>query len=258
MPEARPLEGLHLLVTRPQEQGQRLASTLQALGARTSLVPLLGIETLDPDQDTRQALLDLDRFEVVVFISRNAARAGLDAIAQYWPQWPIGLQVMAVGRSTAAELEAAGLRVITPAEETSEGLLALPELQAVAGKRILIIRGLGGRETLAEHLRQRGARVEYAQVYRRILPREAAPHLEDLLAGPPPDVVLLSSGEALAHWQDLAGDKAMTPALLVVSARIEEEARAGGATRTILSRGARDADVVEALCHWAQQRTSSV
>lgn len=257
MPDQLPLAGRHLLVTRPEGQADRLAQQLRILGADVSAIPLLGIERLEPDAEARQALLDLDRIDIVIFISRNAAREGLHAIGQYWPQWPIGPQVLAVGRGTAAELEQGGLTALTPMEETSEGLLALPQLQDVNGKRILVVRGLGGREMLAEHLRERGARVEYAQVYRRILPDQAPGQLSALLNNKMPDVVLLSSGAALDHWQDLAGARALEPALLVVSTRTEHEARLRGATRLIVSRGARDADVVEALCHWAHQGTTS-
>jgi uroporphyrinogen-III synthase len=49
----------------------------------------------------------------------------------------------------------------------SEALLAMPELAHMAGQRVLIVRGTGGRELLAEVLTARGAQVQYAEMYTR-------------------------------------------------------------------------------------------
>ena len=86
----------------------------------------------------------------------------------------------AVGQATARELANFGVTAVTaPARFDSEALLALPEMQVVAGKRMIIFRGVGGRELLGEALTARGAVVEYAECYRRVLPRaDPAPLLK--------------------------------------------------------------------------------
>ena len=88
----------------------------------------------------------------------------------------------AIGPTTAAELERHGAsRVLTPhARYDSESLLALPEMQAVGGQKILIFRGVGGRELLADELRARGADVRFAECYRRINPQQDASTLSGL------------------------------------------------------------------------------
>ena len=61
------------------------------------------------------------------------------------------------GGTTAAALLAAGRPAdFTAAKADSEGLLADPAFADVAGRRILIVRGVGGRELLARSLRARG------------------------------------------------------------------------------------------------------
>ena len=82
------------------------------------------------------------------------------------------MEVAAVGDATAQALRNSGFaRVISPAgRHDSEGLLETPRLQAVRGENIIVFRGEGGRERLKETLEARGAKVRYAQCYRRVRP----------------------------------------------------------------------------------------
>ena len=79
----------------------------------------------------------------------------------------------------------------------SEALLAETAMQYVAGKRILIFRGRGGREQLAKTLRARGAEVDYAEVYERRRPKTDTAPLNDALRSNAIDVIVITSSEAL-------------------------------------------------------------
>ena len=246
---ANELAGLSILNTRPVAQAGALSHSLREAGAEVLELPLIEIEPLPVTGPERQCLLDLDRYDYVFFVSANAARLGLEAIADYWPQWPHQLPALAVGRTTAALLELAGLSVICPAQEDSEGVLALPELLEATGLRVLVLRGEEGRELLPDTLRTRGARVDVVPLYRRVLPALAATLWKDLRE-PLPDWVLLSSPAAWRHWQQLAGSEATVPGLLVVSSRLLEAVRAAGAQKTLLAAGA-DAEALKAcLSRW--------
>ena len=95
-------------------------------------------------------------------------REALGWLDQYWPMLPSGMAYFAVGDQTAEVLRASGCQVATPSTEfTSEGLLALPELQHLEDRRALIFCGVGGRQTLADELARRGARVDRCPLYRR-------------------------------------------------------------------------------------------
>lgn len=248
------LHGLRVLVTRPEAAGQRLTAALIAAGAEARQVPLLQTVPIEPSRATLNAVQNLDGYGIVIVTSLPAVAHGLRLLGEWWPQWPVGLQWWAVGASTAAALRAAGLPAQSPDWESSEGLLARPELQQVAGQKVLILCGEGGRELIAEGLRARGAQVDRAEVYRRELPPATPAALAATLADWRPQMVVLTSAEALAHWQMLAGSDVAALPLLVVSERIAALARAGGAAEVIVAAGARDAAVLAALNGWWQSR----
>ncbi|HET8729774.1 MAG TPA: uroporphyrinogen-III synthase [Moraxellaceae bacterium] len=243
--DMRPLAGLHVLNTRPRHQAPELSEALVALGAQVTELPLIDIEPLVLSAAEERLLFDLDRYDGIFFVSANASRLGLDAVANVWAQWPWRLPVYATGERTAKVLREAGLSVVVPAHADSEGLLALPDLQEVAGRRFLLFRGDSGRELLPDTLRARGALVDVVALYRRVLPASA--RLTWLtMAATPPDVVVLTSPDALRHWQDVAGKSAIDPAWLVVSPRLRALAEAAGA-RVVEAAGADTGSVVAAL-----------
>lgn len=239
------LAGLHVLNTRPAHQAAELTAALRAAGATVSELPLLAITPLPLAPAAQRLLLDLDRYDGVFFVSANAARLGREAMADYWPQWPHRLPAYAVGARTAAALADPAIPVRLPARADSEGLLALPELAQVAGRRFLLCRGDGGRELLADTLRARGATVDVLALYRREWPAAAAVQWA-ALADAPPDVVVLTSPEAQRHWQALAGTAALAPCWLVVSPRMAAAAQAAGA-RVRCAAGADTASLLAAL-----------
>ncbi len=236
---------LHILNTRPAHQAAELSAALRNAGLAVSELPLLEIVPRELAPAEQRLLLDLDRYDGVFFISANAAHRGLDAVAGYWPQWPWQLKAYAVGHATAEWLAAAGLDVEIPAGRAdSEGLLQLPALQQVKDKRFLLMRGVGGRELLRHSLEARGARVDVLELYRRELPAAAVPQWQALAVVP--DIVLLTSPDALRHWQQLATDKAVHPLWLVASARMAALGRAAGA-RVLQAQGADKLSLLHAL-----------
>ncbi|NIR61786.1 MAG: uroporphyrinogen-III synthase [Gammaproteobacteria bacterium] len=194
----------------------------------------------------------LEAVGTAIFVSPNAVEHGLALLGRTPSRLP---RIAAVGESTAIALEAAGLGpVLRPADgASSETLLALPELQseAIAGSRVLIVRGVGGRELLGETLSKRGALVAYAEVYRRARP-EAGPQ-SVAIAGA--DAVVITSVAGLDNLFALAGDAAgarlRAAGYVVASERIARHARGlGVAEDPVVAAGAGDAELVEGLLRW--------
>jgi uroporphyrinogen-III synthase len=168
---ARPLDGLGIVITRPRAAAEALAASLEAAGARTFVFPALAIEPLPESAALAASLATLADCDIAIFVSANAVEHGL-AAARRRGAWPARARVAAIGDATAQALRNSGFRaVISPqGRPDSEALLALPEFEAVDGRKIHVFRGRGGREHLRETLESRGAHVTYAECYRRFRP----------------------------------------------------------------------------------------
>jgi len=237
-----------VLVTRPAGQADALCERIEALGWRAIRFPTVEIVPVDACGPWREA-----DYDFLVFVSRNSVIYGLPLIQGENRD----ISVAVVGRGTARQLEQSGRSVdVMPAGHwNSEGLLAHPDMRSVSGKRILIVRGEGGRPLLGDELEKRGANVEYAEVYRRVLPAVDATSLIRMW----PDrihLVIVTSNEILANLATLLGDSAQallrkTP-LLVVSERGKALARSLGCGQVILAAGADDEALVSTMLQWAE------
>jgi uroporphyrinogen-III synthase len=169
-----PLAGVGVLVTRPAGQSGELMSAIESAGGRSILFPVIEIVPRSP-QDIESDLAGRPDPDIVIFVSRNAVEHGL--------AWSGDGAIAAVGPATASAIEAAARVVdIRPASGfDSESLLAEQTLRDVHGKTIRIIRGNGGRELLATTLRERGAIVQYLEVYARRTPDYAEAEIADLV-----------------------------------------------------------------------------
>lgn len=249
------LEDLGVLVTRPEAQAGGLARRLAAEGARVYRLPAVELRVRDDRAAQRAALGPLDRFQWIVFVSANAVRFGVTLLDERRD-----LQLAAVGPATAAALNHAGFRValVPGGRYDSEGLLATTEFSHVAGQRILIVRGGGGREYLAEQLRARGAEVLYAEVYER---RRAEPvpgavgAVEAEWAAGAIQIVTATSPELLRALFEIlspAGRELLAhTALLAGGARIAATAREIGLTGPLVVANEPDDDgLMDALLKW--------
>jgi uroporphyrinogen-III synthase len=248
-----PLAGRTIVVTRPREQAAPLAKAIAAEGGTPLIFPLLEILAVADPQVLEAGVARLPGAALAIFISPNAVDHALPVILAHGP-WPAGTVPAAVGPGTVKALAVHGVAGCIAPEERfdSEALLALPALagERVSGKRIVIFRGDGGRELLADMLRARGALVEYVTCYRRAGPAGGVqPLLERWRAGRL-DALTVSSSEGLRHLVGLLDDEgrsflARTP-VFVPHARIAENARVAGLHKIILTDAA-DAGILAGL-----------
>lgn len=231
-----------VLVTRPVGQETGMMRLLAETGYVARHCPALAIRPLPLEENQQRLLMELDQYHAVFFASANAVLLGLEAMRDYWPQWPVGVHWLAVGDATAAALEKAGLRAESPENGfNSEAVLSLSCLADLRERRILVLRGEGGRALLGETLAQRGARVDYLELYRRICAIPMSWPDEPLAA------VLVTSVESWQCLQQHAGERLRGVLIVAGSERIARAVRKDGYERVCHAASPRDEDMLECL-----------
>ena len=156
-----------VLLTRPAGGNEALATRLRSQGYKVSIRPMLKLSALSDSQDLQQTATRLHQYQKIIFVSKSSVHFGMTLAAQHWQTLPREPEWLAVGPGTAQALRGFGIQAIYPESSGSEGLLNLPQLCPPVAGRVLIVRGRGGRELLFAELAQRGAEVEYWEVYNR-------------------------------------------------------------------------------------------
>lgn len=205
-----------ILVTRPSPAGEQLVCRLIAQGRFAYHAPLISFSSGADLSKLPHALAQLNEGDLVFALSQHAVSYANTIINQIGLQWPAHLSYYAIGRTSGQALQqACAFPVEYPRErETSENLLLMPALQRLAGKQVLIMRGNGGRELLADTLAERGAMVKKYECYQRTPVHydghEQSAHWQH--AGV--DTLVITSGEMLQRLYALVPDNSRSSWLL--------------------------------------------
>ncbi len=258
------LQQWHFLVTRPKAQAHPWMKQLQSLGATVTWQPMLEILPLE-ETAARQAIVDrvlmFAEYQKAIFISQNAVHYAVQWLDQYWPQLPIDTQFFAIGKATAELLDsnigagssdASYLAHSAYSSMNSEALLSHPDLQHIDGQKIIIFRGEGGRNILADELRARGAVVDYCELYQRSLPNETSQALnKDYRHTSKQAVTAVHSGETLSNLCSIIQSDDLLwlqqQPLLVPGLRVAEQARMAGFQQVITAQNATHDSMIKAL-----------
>ncbi|MCS5591503.1 MAG: uroporphyrinogen-III synthase [Gammaproteobacteria bacterium] len=147
-----------ILVTRPLAQVDKLQILLREVDLDYVLFPAFEVKKLTPK-------ISSESYDVIIFISVNAVIYAHEYLPQLLAR---NQKIFAVGPATANKLMAVGVQVDAYPKEnaSSAALLALTECQSINNKKILIVRGQGGAESLKNEL-QVSNQVDYIEVYER-------------------------------------------------------------------------------------------
>ena len=230
-----PLLGRRVLITRPRSQSQNLYELIRASGGDGIIFPAIEITQRQVSDGEMRLFAELAPGDILIFVSRNAVSFLTHALDNPADRFE-GLAVLAVGSGTAEALKKHGFNnVISPVRGSgSEAVLDLDLLQqkSVQGKKIVILRGAGGRELLRDTLQQRGAEVAVVELYYRRRPSVDTAWVKKIWHQSPPDVIVITSGEGLKNLIDMTPEEErislFNTRLVVVSDRVRDLAISSG------------------------------
>lgn len=247
MSTSLPLKNKTVLITRPQHLADSLLKRITDAGGIANHYPVIRISDIEDSEALNSILNNLSSFDIAIFISPTAVHKALEKIHTL----PDKLILAVIGSSTEVALNKYGYQAqIIPDDFNSESLLQHTAFQSenIENKSIVIFRGVGGRELLGDQLIQRGAKLTYAEIYRREK-NSLAPLTSGQLADI--DVLTVSSNEALQNLIDLTDIEAkpilLNIPIIVPSSRAHNLAVQFGFTTIIQARNATDDAFIQAL-----------
>jgi uroporphyrinogen-III synthase len=238
-----PLKGRRILVTRPFRQAAGLVELIEQQGGDAIVFPVIEIAANYVKEWSEWHPLQTNW---LVFVSRNAVEHFLQGSPQ---TLPAHIKLAATGEGTAQTMRENRLTVDLQPELSngSEGLLQLPEWQQMDQQHVVIVRGDGGRELMAETLRARGAKISYLEVYRRQLPTVSADLQQQACSA---DWLTATSANGVTNLLSLLSTNCpeiLQKPLVVVSERIKAFAIEKGFKQVHVSLDASDGAIIQRL-----------
>ena len=243
------MQDCRILVTRPEPENALSCERLRAHG--WTPVPLPMLEILPVEEAAQKAAIraqvfNIDTFNYVIFVSKNAARLACDWLDACWPMLPVGVHWIGIGQGTTQALLDEGVPALSNPGHTTEALLDWLKPAKMKDQKILIVRGLGGRAELGGKLEERGAKVSYLSLYERKKPNYYA---QTFLMLPDIQLIWVTSGESLLNLSEyVAQHKPEWKRLpiLTPSIRVNQQAKEMGWINASCANGADDNSLIKA------------
>jgi len=256
-----PLKDKWIVVTRPKDQAKNLKHKLESAGANVILFPLQEITPPDNLALIKKQLLRLDDYDLAIFISANAVKytfeyINIDELSS--------LKIAAIGKKTRHSLDNHGITVnyYPDGISNSEALLSMPDmLEFTKGKKVVILRGNGGRELIRDTLLERAKTVDYIEVYKREFPHTDLTLLNEYHHRNELDIILISSGQSLTNLFHFSANNTWLKkvSLLLGSHRIKQQASelTENLGELLSTQDPSDDAVFERLLEWGKRETSN-
>jgi len=158
-----------LISTRPYEKNIALFKELENENILLLNYPLTEIKALEDYAEFDLILSNLNNYQHIIFISTNAVNSFAKRLKNLKIKLPNHIIFSSIGPMTREALENEfNINIHCPEKNyDSEHLIKNRIFNDLQDKKVLIIRGTGGRETLKHMLEEKGAKVDYGECYIR-------------------------------------------------------------------------------------------
>lgn len=221
---------MRVWLSRSEPGASRQGRELRAAGHDVWIAPVFEIAPIEVAATPTSA-------DIVIFLSEHAVRCIRD----------LGFcqraRVYSIGARTAAVLASKDIQATAAEPATTEGLLAMPEFAEIAGCRVLLVTGEGGRELLYQSLHGQGARVDRHICYRRVARKDFTVTVAEI------EAIVAASGDGIKLVAQVwfAANGPTNIPTLVPSQRVALVAEEAGFSRVVRCRGASSQAWIEAL-----------
>ena len=256
------LDNIRVLICRPEPSASELAHTLESVGATCHLIPAIERTPLALSEASKTKILNLDQYDHVISVSHMAAEIAMEHIDEYWPQLPVDQHWHAIGRKTAQvldhHLQSYNIKLIRPEKDfTSEDLLNSFQNQAeLQDKKILLLKGEGGRTHLRDELEKLGAQVDDVALYKRTMPSYSEDQIKAAFVKFEPDLIVTLSAETVENTFSLANscEADLSDLTFIVSSeRVGKVANEKGVTKCIVPNGLMPIDLIKAIAEFKRK-----
>ncbi len=246
---------MNVLITRPEPQASQLKALLAQHQINAWLLPFFTIEKGSQWHQVAEKMMILHADDIVILVSKNAVDFAHKALQNQSKSWRGDVQYLAVGRQTAHYFsQITGLPCYYPFHqqqnrENSEGLLDLPIMSHLKGKKVLLLRGNAGRALLTENITRRGGKLMVLECYQRCKIADPLKNVKNntalfgtsQISAEKIQILMATSGEILDNLYELLVNKDFTlwqhKPLIVVSRRLQKMAEAVGFRHVVESLG---------------------
>jgi len=158
-----------LISTRPYEKNIVLLKELESTNISLLNYPLTEIKPLKDYAKFDSLLNNLKNYQHIIFISTNAVHFFVERFKSLILKLPEHIIFSSIGPTTQKALENKfNINVYCPEKNyDSKHLIKNKIFSNLQNKKVLIIRGEGGREVLKDMLEEKGAEVHYGECYIR-------------------------------------------------------------------------------------------
>lgn len=242
------MAGCTVVVTRSKAQASALSDQLESLGAQVEEIATIEITPPPDGGEALRVALASGSHDQLVVASPNGARVLVQTVLDAEIAVDSVAPVACVGPSTAAVVEASGLRVnVVPDQAVAEGLVEAIGSPRSRAERLLLVQAEVARDALERGLRAHGWRVERVTAYRTI---DATVGDRDRARARSADVVTFTSSSTVERFVRLLGVDALPPAVVTIGPITSGTARELGVTVDAEADPHTIAGLVDAVVRW--------